>query len=822
MTSSPSICSGPVPYESLLTRITGSEGREKEQFIEYFEDKRQILDAHVQTLVKLFEDTSNGLTAAGFIQHVPISSRMKTVESALGSLVRRENERMKRQKLKERLEAQDQDWEQYWISEGKEYRIDDIGPFPSYEAMFDALHDIGGIRVCVYFPGDVQRVLKFIQDLGCGEDHGMFECDPVVVEWGPGVDPDGDLEDYVRRLEQGSGKDSEENLPPRAPARLFGGYRAMHARVQLKSSHVKWPSRYGGPRHKSPGKLAIEIQIATIVMHAWAQVEQDIIYKPKQALLSQGQRNILDVFNGIVLIGESSLKQLDILQEEERARLSKTQENLAENRDVLSSWIWQACQEYSSTIQDPRTNSCPATRAWAHLEKLLFILRSSGHHSYGRISQLVESTIEKQGPSIVTCDITLDLLETLAKQTKEEIDSQGQLLSSNEMYNTDQMYRHVRSQVIHVIEVLNMAIFLGVDVEYVDHARKAMRPRCTEHGTPSLLEMLELLHPDRPMMYADSFVKINDFCHKFRTLDMVSVTTDPRKRLWLQLPELLVSSGYTAQPVIHNGTGLRFRSGDLRGTVVPRELCAFLDDPGNTHWIPEIIDLAKEMAKKRTKYTRPLHIGQVDTLRSTARHGRDRSPTSHQIPVLTPTDSKLLHLLLPETRRISFEIERHDGRRISITMDHKKVPLFWSVGQGNLPSLHVDKNAERPRPHPGYFSAINNDPSGEQAGSSMLSNGWLYNEAHARDWKVQHHGYPSIDETVISTLKERGNVFLDLAQHLNSAFGSVKLADEHYEIVNEGVRFQLLSTPTEYILREYTEDNEIAEEIFDDVVAYDE
>lgn len=791
----------PVQHEeSLLTRIMNSEGQENEEFTDIFEEKREILEAHVQTLVRLFEDSSNGLTAAGFIHHAPISSRIKTAESALGSLMRRENGRMKRQKLKELLEEHGKDWNQYWAAEKKEYRIDDIGPFQNFETIFDALHDIGGIRVCVYFPEDVQRVLKFIQDLD------MFECDPVVVEWGPGVDPDGELEEYIRRLQHGSGKEPKEILPPRPTARLFGGYRALHARVQLKSSRVEWPGSYSGRRRNLPGKLAVEIQIATIVMHAWAQVEQDMIYKPKKAFLSEGQRNILDVFNGIVLIGESSLNQLGILQAEERARLSTTQENLAENRDVLSSWIWQACKDFSSMIEDPRTNSCPATRAWAHLDKLLPILRSSNHHSYGAISHLVKSTIEEKGTSIVTCDITLDLLNTLAKETKQRIEPQDQLLSNNEWYNTDKMYKHVRSQVLHVVEVLNMAIFLGVDMKYVDLASKAISGLCTEHGTPSLLEMLELLHPESPKLHTDSFFKINDFCQKFREFDLGNVTTDDRKRLLLQLPKLLVNNGYTAHPIIHNDT--RVRSGDRRSTIVPRQLCAFLNDPENTHWIPEIINLTKEMARTRTQFTRPLCINNVSTLRSTAGHGRARNPVSKQIPILTPTEDKLLHLLFPKTKRMRWEIEQTDGLRMSIEIDHEKVPLFWSVSQDDIPLLHVDKNAERPRPHPGYFSAINNNTSGEQASSSITSNGWLYDEAHAKDWKVYYHSYPLVDDTAISTPKERGNVFLDLAQHLNSAYGFVNLVDNYYDIVNQGVRFQLSSTPTEYILREYTETDE--------------
>lgn len=779
--------------------MTTPNSPEKKRFDEYFHDKQVILESHMRTLVNLFEDGSNGLAKAG-IQHSPVSYRIKTPESAIGSLRRRENERMRRQQLKERLQKQDRSWDAYWIGENKQFRTKDIGPFQNLEDIFNALHDIAGIRICVYFPEDVERVVKFIKDLGDKRGQDMFVDKPVIVEWEPRVDPDEDLEDHVRKLEHGTGNESDKALPSRPPPRPFGGYRATHARVQLKASKVNWSGNYGGITHKLPGNLCVEIQIATIVMHAWAQVEQDIIYKPKQPLFSKGQMNILDVFNGIVSVGESALKQLAILQVEERERLAVKQQSRAESRNVLSALIWQACEEYPSDIEDPRVGSCPTTQDWRYLDQLLSILLSSKHHFYGAICRLVHATIDSHGPGIVTCDIALHLLETLAKEMKPGRDQQDLIDSAK----THSWAVSIRAKALHVIEVMKMAIFLGVGEEYFSLARKALGLHWKDFGPPSLLEILELLHPGHPSSSPDSLFKIDNFCQKFSALDL-------GKLLSLQLPELLVSSGYTAQPVIHDGISVQ--SVGHRGTFVPRELCAFLADPDHTHWIPEIIDLAKAMANKRKNLEDRLGISQVCTLRSTASRRRSIGPLSEHIPVMTmaPIESAFQRLLLPETKRISFEEVKENGQRISLTLDRERSPLYWLLDRGNSPSLHVDKKTPRPSPYSGYFSPTNSGALGEERGSNTIRNCWRYNEKHENEkhekkWQVQHHNSRPIDETEVEVvIRQRGNVFLNSARQLLSTYGSIDHTERHYKIAIEGVEFELTSTDNEYILCECTE-----------------
>lgn len=58
------------------------------------------------------------------------------------------------------------------------------------------------------------------------------------------------------------------------------------------------------------GESPVEIQVASVLMHAWSEVEHDLIYKPISGQVSLDERSILDGINGIVLSGEVFLERL--------------------------------------------------------------------------------------------------------------------------------------------------------------------------------------------------------------------------------------------------------------------------------------------------------------------------------------------------------------------------------------------------------------------------------------------------------------------------------------------------------------------------------
>ncbi|MCP4699212.1 MAG: hypothetical protein GY862_20535 [Gammaproteobacteria bacterium] len=50
--------------------------------------------------------------------------------------------------------------------------------------------------------------------------------------------------------------------------------------------------------------------MASVLMHAWAEVEHDLVYKPFQGVLSEDEYAILDGLNGMVISGEIALERL--------------------------------------------------------------------------------------------------------------------------------------------------------------------------------------------------------------------------------------------------------------------------------------------------------------------------------------------------------------------------------------------------------------------------------------------------------------------------------------------------------------------------------
>jgi len=73
--------------------------------------------------------------------------------------------------------------------------------------------------------------------------------------------------------------------------------------VKLKPSTL-------GQDQKQYANTLIEIQIASVLIHAWAEVEHDLAYKPQNGELSDEEYAILDELNGLVLTGEIALERL--------------------------------------------------------------------------------------------------------------------------------------------------------------------------------------------------------------------------------------------------------------------------------------------------------------------------------------------------------------------------------------------------------------------------------------------------------------------------------------------------------------------------------
>lgn len=133
--------------------------------------------------------------------------------------------------------------------------------------------DLAGVRVALYFPGQMDEVEQVVRDL--------FEVS------------------------------SDKNFPARAgmssssttSSKRFSGYGARHFRVHISESSLS-------AEHARYSSAPIEVQVASVLMHAWSEVEHDLVYKPLEGELSTSEHALLDQLNGLVLAGEIALEQL--------------------------------------------------------------------------------------------------------------------------------------------------------------------------------------------------------------------------------------------------------------------------------------------------------------------------------------------------------------------------------------------------------------------------------------------------------------------------------------------------------------------------------
>ncbi|QNE20097.1 RelA/SpoT domain-containing protein [Kribbella qitaiheensis] len=131
--------------------------------------------------------------------------------------------------------------------------------------------DLAGVRVALYFPGQTEEAEQLIRSLFNVEGEKKFPRDS----------------------------------PPRREEDRFSGYAARHFRVRIPEGVLpEQEIRYS--------TALIEIQVASVLMHAWSEVEHDLVYKPLDGELSSAEYALLDQLNGLVLAGEIALEQLQL------------------------------------------------------------------------------------------------------------------------------------------------------------------------------------------------------------------------------------------------------------------------------------------------------------------------------------------------------------------------------------------------------------------------------------------------------------------------------------------------------------------------------
>ena len=82
-------------------------------------------------------------------------------------------------------------------------------------------------------------------------------------------------------------------------------------------------------------------------MHAWSEVEHDLVYKPLQGTLSDEELAILDELNGLVLAGEIALGAC-------RTRAMSAYGTKMQSSVPSTSWL-PTCIIISATTSVPRT-----------------------------------------------------------------------------------------------------------------------------------------------------------------------------------------------------------------------------------------------------------------------------------------------------------------------------------------------------------------------------------------------------------------------------------------------------------------------------------
>ena len=169
-----------------------------------------------------------------------------------------------------------------------------------YKEKGDILQDIfdlAGVRIALYFPNHNERVKEIIK--------GTFDVVPK-----PSKKEESDQSHLENQTDLSKNSAASSQIcddSNRSHRDKFPGYVAEHYRVRIKT--IASGTGDHRKRHFNRDRI-VEIQVMSVLLHAWAEVNHDIQYKRVFEEASPQEKKILDSLNGLVLTGELLVEQL--------------------------------------------------------------------------------------------------------------------------------------------------------------------------------------------------------------------------------------------------------------------------------------------------------------------------------------------------------------------------------------------------------------------------------------------------------------------------------------------------------------------------------
>lgn len=158
------------------------------------------------------------------------------------------------------------------------------------DMLIDAM-DLAGVRIALYLPSQEGAVLNLLEEMFVVQDvkiHGDVRYRPPFASENGGNNGGGAA--HIKKV-------LFENRP--------SGYQAIHAHVEL-GRQMEGVATLPQHQHRYCSTLA-EIQIISLLMHVWAELEHRLVYKAESGEASAREKRILGNFYGSVKTAEALL-----------------------------------------------------------------------------------------------------------------------------------------------------------------------------------------------------------------------------------------------------------------------------------------------------------------------------------------------------------------------------------------------------------------------------------------------------------------------------------------------------------------------------------